>query len=263
MTIMEYKFDIFLSYSRKDFDSVVGLKNMLEDQVPGIKIWFDINGIESGDEFQDRIIDAINNSRIFIFALTKNSLASPWTRKEITFAKSKGIKIIPIIMKGEKMDDWFIFNFGGIDCIELDNDIHVNKLISNAKQWCGIDTPKSQQVFSFADDSEIMTPTKDVKSTGHPKSKQPFTLKVDDVFPVEGLGIMVCGYVESGTLELGMMTAIYRNNSVVAYAKVIGIETFRELVAFCEYGDIPGIILKGIKKNFIHKDDVLKRADNL
>lgn len=59
------KFDIFISYSRKDFDEVSSILEFLRTSIPGLTYWFDIDGIESGDEFQDKIISAIDNSHTY------------------------------------------------------------------------------------------------------------------------------------------------------------------------------------------------------
>ena len=39
------KFDIFISYSRKDFDEVSSILEFLKTFIPGLTYWFDIDGI--------------------------------------------------------------------------------------------------------------------------------------------------------------------------------------------------------------------------
>ena len=56
------KYDVFISYSRRDFDEVSAIIAILKKNIPELSIWFDVTGIESGDEFEDKIISAINNS---------------------------------------------------------------------------------------------------------------------------------------------------------------------------------------------------------
>lgn len=56
------KYDLFISYSRHDFDEVNALVIKLQECIPMLKIWFDITGIESGEEFEDKIVSAIDNS---------------------------------------------------------------------------------------------------------------------------------------------------------------------------------------------------------
>ena len=55
MKTIEKKYDIFISYSRKDLDEVKTFVRRICEHIPNLKIWFDITGIESGDEFDVKI----------------------------------------------------------------------------------------------------------------------------------------------------------------------------------------------------------------
>ena len=94
------KYDIFISYSRKDFNEVNAFLMTLCEHIPNLTYWFDITGIESGDEFDDKIITAIDNSRCVLFMLSDNSLASNWSKDEVVYAKNTKKKVIPILLKG-------------------------------------------------------------------------------------------------------------------------------------------------------------------
>lgn len=131
------KYDVFISYSRKDFDEVNAFVEMLKQRIPTLDIWFDLDGIESGDEFRDKIISAIKRSKYVLFALSKNSDQSEWTRKELGFAKGKGIKIVPVLLRGAHLQemDWFLFEFSGVDCIDIVDQKQIDKLIKNLAKW--------------------------------------------------------------------------------------------------------------------------------
>lgn len=131
------KYDVFISYSRKDFDEVSRMAEMLKKRIPTLDVWFDLDGIESGDEFRDKIISAIKRSKYVLFALSLHSDQSEWTRKELTFAKGKGIKIIPVLLQDTQLEkmDWFLFEFGGVDCIDLKDAKQVEKLVKNFSTW--------------------------------------------------------------------------------------------------------------------------------
>ena len=131
------KFDIFISYSRKDFDEVSSILEFLKTSIPGLTYWFDIDGIESGDEFEDKIISAIDNSSYVLFALSENSIQSQWTKDEVMYAKNTDKKVIPILLKGAQMKGWFLFKFGRIDCIDSTNSLQMEKLIQNLSSWLG------------------------------------------------------------------------------------------------------------------------------
>lgn len=133
----EKKFDVFISYSRKDFNEVNAFIAMLKNRIPKLTIWFDLDGIESGDEFRDKIISAIKRSKYVLFALSNNSDKSKWTRKELDFARLHEIKIIPVLLKNVilKEMDWFSFEFGGVDCINSMEEKEVEKLLNNLANY--------------------------------------------------------------------------------------------------------------------------------
>lgn len=131
------KYDLFISYSRKDFEEVSALIEKIKAALPGISYWFDINGIESGDEFEDKIISAIDNSSYVLFALSENSIGSKWTKDEVMYARNTDKKVIPVLLKGAQMKGWFLFKFGRVDCIDSTNQLQMDKLMRNLLDWTG------------------------------------------------------------------------------------------------------------------------------
>ena len=135
MKTIEKKYDIFISYSRKDLDEVKTFVRRICEHIPNLKIWFDITGIESGDEFDVKIMRAIESSRCVLYALSNNSLQSPWTKDEVIYAKNTGIRVIPILLKDAELKDWFLFKFGRIDYINSQDDSSIKKLVVNLTSW--------------------------------------------------------------------------------------------------------------------------------
>ena len=130
------KYDLFVSYSRADVKEVIHLVNLLKSRIPELVYWFDITGIESASEFEDKIISAINNSEYVLFAVSENSLKSDWSKDEVTYAKNIGKKVIPVLLKGASMqEDWFLFKFGRVDCIDSTDSMQLEKLISDLSRW--------------------------------------------------------------------------------------------------------------------------------
>ena len=100
---MSYKYDVFISYSRKDYqqsqndnrkDSIV---RQIMDQLhnEGFSFWIDEEGIYSGDQFAEVIVENIIDSKVFLFISTKQSNESMWTCKEIATANKFNKPIIP------------------------------------------------------------------------------------------------------------------------------------------------------------------------
>ena len=131
----EKKYDIFISYSRKDFEDVNALVNIFKQRIPTLDIWFDLDGIESGEEFDDKIIEAIDNSFCMVFAVSNHSLQSKWTKNEVMYAKNTGKKIIPVLLSNATLKGWFLFNFGRIDCIDLQDEKQIEKVLKNLEDW--------------------------------------------------------------------------------------------------------------------------------
>ena len=138
------KYDLFISYSRKDFEEVSALIEKIKAALPGISYWFDINGIESGDEFEDKIISAIDNSSYVLFALSENSIGSQWTKDEVMYARNTDKKVIPVLLKGAQMKGWFLFKFGRVDCIDSTNQLQMDKLLHNLATWTGQPIPEQK-----------------------------------------------------------------------------------------------------------------------
>lgn len=131
----QYKYDLFISYSRANFNEVSSFVKLIKQKIPTIKIWFDITGIECGDEFDEKIINAINNSETIIFAVSENSINSKWAKDEVMYAKNIGRRIIPVLLRNATLSGWFLFKFGRVDCIDSTDQLQVDKLINNICKW--------------------------------------------------------------------------------------------------------------------------------
>ena len=157
------KYDIFISYSRKDFDEVNTIVEMLKNCIPTLNCWFDITGIESGDEFEDKIITAIDDSSYVLFALSDNSIQSQWAKDEVMYAKNTDTKVIPLVLKGAQLKGWFLFKFGRIDCIDTTNTLQIEKLIKNLSDWTGKASVNTSNSYTTSTSNKI----RETKSDTH------------------------------------------------------------------------------------------------
>ena len=133
----EYKYDIFVSYSRKDKTLVEEFVNRLKVAIPKLEVWFDLTGIESGDEFDEKIITAIDNSFALLFFHSENSIKSQWTKDEVMYAKNTEKKVVPVLLDGTKLKGWFLFKFGRIDYVDPSSEESVQKFLNNLSSWVG------------------------------------------------------------------------------------------------------------------------------
>jgi hypothetical protein len=123
---MNEKYDVFISYSRKDYvdennnvipgNIVSKVKDTLEKMK--VKFWFDENGVYSGDEFAPMIARAIKNSEIFLFISSHNSNASDWTSNEIATAHAYKKKIIPFRVDDSVFNESVIIYIAKLDYID-------------------------------------------------------------------------------------------------------------------------------------------------
>lgn len=147
--------DIFISYSRQDQDIVLPFVTSIEQRF-GSVCWIDLDGIESGSQFEDVIVDAIDDSKVVLFMLSDYSLKSKWTKREVLYAEDEGKRIVPIIVDGKGLRKWFKFHFGNIDYVDLNSQEQQEKLFKNLATWLGVKLP---------------TTTPDIQSTSQPHHK--------------------------------------------------------------------------------------------
>lgn len=108
------KYDVFISYSRKD--TAVADKICAAFGKVGITCFIDRQGISGGFEFPAVLAEAILESSIVLFLASENSYESKYTNAELTFAFNEKPKnsILPYIIDGSKMPPTFRLIFAGI-----------------------------------------------------------------------------------------------------------------------------------------------------
>ena len=121
---------VFISYSRKDIEKARAIKAEIEKHT-NCQCWMDMEGIESGDQFEDVIIKALNKCKFIVFVLSANSMRSVYAQKEVKYAYGKKKKLIPVQIDDAELTDWFLFNFSGIDIIDYKQTDQKNKLFNN------------------------------------------------------------------------------------------------------------------------------------
>lgn len=89
------KYDIFISYSRKDIEFARKVCAVLDSykQYYAFEYFFDQSEITRGDEYYKRISSAISDSRVVLFLASQNSYDSEFCAKELLFADNKNKSI--------------------------------------------------------------------------------------------------------------------------------------------------------------------------
>lgn len=99
----EKKYDVFISYSRKD-STIADEICKAFDRI-GITYFIDRKGIGGGNEFPLELATSILNSQVFLLLGSKNSYESKYTNAEIHFAfkKKQQKSILPYILDDTPM----------------------------------------------------------------------------------------------------------------------------------------------------------------
>ena len=87
------KYDVFISYSSKDREVAFKICNMLEST--GLICWIAPRNVDGGKKYAREIIDAISESSVVLFILSRNSNISSHVESEIDIAFNNGKIIIP------------------------------------------------------------------------------------------------------------------------------------------------------------------------
>ena len=115
------KYDVFISYSRKD--TAVADKIVEAFRRAKITYFIDKQGIGGGFEFPVVLAEAILESRIVLFLASENSYESKFTNAELTFAFNEKPRnsILPYIIDGSTMPPALRFVFASINWRAIDS----------------------------------------------------------------------------------------------------------------------------------------------
>ena len=84
---------IFVSYSHSDANVVYAELKWLHDL--GYNIWYD-EGISPGHGWQGELAHSLEDSSLFLFYVTDDSLESPNCRRESNFALEQNVPVLAI-----------------------------------------------------------------------------------------------------------------------------------------------------------------------
>ena len=134
---------VFVSYKRVDEKKVFPLVRKIETEL-GIRLWVDLNGIESDEQFSNVIVTAINECEVFLFMYSRSHVninpINDWTVREITFAHKKGKHIVFIDLDGYELPDWFVFRFPDKQIVSANDSRSLDRLSIDMRNWLHLRT---------------------------------------------------------------------------------------------------------------------------
>ena len=109
------RYDVFISYSRKDAEIADHICEVLKEN--GITYFIDTEDISGGEEFSPVLTENIGKCTLFLFLGSKNSYESKWTPKELHFALNHkdNIAIIPYLIDEEPIPEKIEFGIADLN----------------------------------------------------------------------------------------------------------------------------------------------------
>ncbi len=195
---------------------------------------------------------------ILVVAATDGAM--PQTREHILLAKQVGVpRIVVFLNKTDMVDDTDM-----IDLVEEE----IKELL--VKQGFGEDTPfirgsalKALEATK-ADDEWALKVKKlvDTMDEYFPQPEReltkPFLMPIEDIFSIEGRGTVVTGRIERGIVKIGEEVEIIGIKDT-AKTTITGIEMFNKQLKEGQAGDNAGVLLRGTKKEDVHRGQVLAK----
>jgi len=186
----------------------------------------------------------------------------PQTREHILLAKQVGVpKIIVFLNKCDMVPDKELIDLVEEEVRDLlkkyDYDGATAPVIKGsalkALEASGIDDEWSKQILALTDalDTFIPQPVRELD--------KPFLMPIEDVFSIEGRGTVVTGRIERGIVKVGEEVEIIGITDTVK-TTVTGIEMFNKSLNEGQAGDNAGILLRGVKKEDLHRGQVLSKT---
>ncbi len=189
----------------------------------------------------------------------------PQTREHILLAKQVGVpKIVVFLNKCDMVPDKDL-----IDLVEEE----IRELLTK-NGYDGANTPVirgsglkaleakdpsdewAQKVLELIStvDTYIPNPIRDLD--------KPFLMPVEDIFSIEGRGTVVTGKIERGVIKVGEDVEVIGLKDAQK-TTVTGIEMFNKSLDRGEAGDNAGILIRGLKKEDVHRGQVLAKPGSV
>lgn len=189
----------------------------------------------------------------------------PQTREHILLAHQVGVpKIIVFLSKTDKVEDEEIIELVEtevrdlLDKYDYDGDsirvIKGSPLKALEADSADDDDVKSVKELIEALDEEFPEPERE--------NDKPFLMPVEDLFTIEGRGLVVTGRIERGRIELQDEVEVVGLKETQETV-VTGIEMFNKSLEEGAAGDNAGILLRGLKKEDVERGQVLAKPGSI
>jgi len=108
---------VFISYSRRDTETVDRIANAIENA--GMGVWLDRHNIRAGNEWRVQIVRAIDTCDAFVLMLSPNSAVSENVRKEIDLAQDSGRKLFVLMLEPVRLPAEIRYQLAGLQFVDV------------------------------------------------------------------------------------------------------------------------------------------------
>ncbi len=189
----------------------------------------------------------------------------PQTREHVLLAKQVGVpKIIVFLNKVDMVDDKDL-----IDLVEEEVRDLLTKQGFDGKNTPVIRGSALKALEATSKDDEWVKKVLELTNTLDTyipvpvrETDKPFLMPIEDIFSIEGRGTVVTGRIERGLVKVGEEVEIV-GIKPTAKTTVTGIEMFNKSLAEGMAGDNAGVLLRGTKKEDVHRGQVLAKPGSV
>ena len=263
-------------YSAK-VKGVDGIDNAPEEKARGITIALSHNEYETptrhyahidapghADYIKNMITGAAQmDGAVLVVAATDGVM--PQTREHVLLAKQVGVpKIIVFLNKCDMVPDAELIDLVEEEVRELltkQGFDGANAPVVRGSALKGLESTDNndewaKKILELANalDTYFPVPVRDLD--------KPFLMPVEDIFSIEGRGTVVTGRIERGIIKVGEEIECIGIKDTAKYT-VTGIEMFNKSLNEGQAGDNAGILLRGAKKEDIHRGQVLAKPKSV
>jgi elongation factor Tu len=189
----------------------------------------------------------------------------PQTREHVLLAKQVGVpRIIVFLNKCDMVDDKDMLDLVEEEVRELltkqgfdgANAPVIRGSGLKALEATSADDEWAKKVLELVNalDTYIPVPERELD--------KPFLMPVEDIFSIEGRGTVVTGRIERGTIKVGEEVEIVGLKDTVK-TTVTGVEMFNKSLQQGQAGDNAGLLVRGLKKDDIHRGQVLSKPGSV
>ena len=258
-------------------EGVDGIDNAPEEKARGITIalhhseyetpkrhYAHIDAPGHADYIKNMITGAAQmDGAVLVVAATDGAM--PQTREHVLLARQVGVpNIIVFLNKCDMVDDPDMLDLVEEELRELldkngfdgKNAPIIRGSGLKALESKSVDDEWAKKILELVDtlDSYIPEPVRE--------TDKPFLMPIEDIFSIEGRGTVVTGRVERGIVKVGEEVEIV-GIKPTSKTTITGIEMFNKQLDEGRAGDNAGILLRGTKKEDVHRGQVLAKTGSV